>query len=133
MRREHAPPVDVMALKRRHHLDVLAFKRQHVTMSESKSEERDAQRRRQILEAARASFMQLGFAKTSIDDIARRAHISRPLVYRKFKSKEAILAAVFEDLFVGRYERRVCSKPRASARSSFASTTFSTWSRGRSS
>jgi AcrR family transcriptional regulator len=62
-------------------------------------------RRRQILDGARASFLQFGFAKTSIDDIGKRAGVSRPLVYRKFKNKEEILAAVFDDLFFGRYEQ----------------------------
>lgn len=74
-------------------------------MSEPTVDERDALRRAQILSAARASFLQFGFAKTSIDDIAKQAGISRPLVYRKFKNKEQILAAVFDDLFQGRYER----------------------------
>ena len=76
-----------------------------VTMTASDPDDRDALRRRQILAGARESFLQFGFAKTSIDDIAKRANISRPLVYRKFKNKEEILQAVFEDLFEGRYER----------------------------
>lgn len=72
---------------------------------DAKVEARDTQRRRDILAAARASFLQFGFAKTSMDDIARHAGISRPLLYRKFKNKEEILAAVFEELFDGRYDR----------------------------
>jgi TetR/AcrR family transcriptional regulator, transcriptional repressor of aconitase len=76
-----------------------------VTMPESQSDTRDAQRRKQIVDAARVTFLQFGFAKTSMDDIAKQANISRPLVYRKFKNKEEILSAVYEDLFEGRYER----------------------------
>ena len=76
-----------------------------VKMTTSDTDDRDALRRRQILAGARESFLQFGFAKTSIDDIAKRANISRPLVYRKFKNKEGILQAVFEDLFEGRYAR----------------------------
>ncbi|RKE73079.1 TetR/AcrR family transcriptional regulator [Pseudorhodoplanes sinuspersici] len=45
---------------------------------------------------AHACFLQYGFAKTSLDDIAQRAGISRPLIYRKFKNKEAILAALYD-------------------------------------
>jgi len=76
-----------------------------VNMTASEPDERDALRRRQILDGARAAFTQFGFAKTSMEDIAKRANISRPLVYRKFKNKEEVLQAVFEDLFEGRYER----------------------------
>ncbi len=46
--------------------------------------------------AARATLLRFGFAKTSIDDIAREAKLSRLLIYRKFKNKEEILAAAFE-------------------------------------
>ncbi|SRR5579883_1017323 len=70
---------------------------------ETKSNERDALRRRAILEAAYACFLQFGYARTSLDDIAKRAHISRPLIYTRFKSKEDILAAVFEHIFEQRY------------------------------
>ncbi|WP_394846715.1 TetR/AcrR family transcriptional regulator [Pendulispora brunnea] len=69
------------------------------------TDERDTLRRRQILASARAVFVQFGFDKSSMDDIAKRANLSRGLVYRKFKNREELLQAVFEDLFVGRYER----------------------------
>jgi TetR/AcrR family transcriptional regulator, transcriptional repressor of aconitase len=67
--------------------------------------DRDAARRRAILDAALRCFLQFGFSKTSIDDIAKRAHLSRPLIYRKFKNKEEIFGAVYEDLFEARYPR----------------------------
>jgi TetR/AcrR family transcriptional regulator, transcriptional repressor of aconitase len=63
----------------------------------------DATRRRVLLDAARACFLQFGYAKTSLDDIAKRANISRPLIYRKFKNKEALFAAVYDDTFDARY------------------------------
>lgn len=64
-----------------------------------KSAGRDAARRRLILVAARDCFLKFGYAKTSLEDIAKQAAISRPLIYRKFKSKEEIFAAVLEDIF----------------------------------
>ncbi len=67
------------------------------------SEERDEARRKAILTAARWCFLNFGYAKTSLDDIAKRAGISRPLIYRKFKNKEALFAGVFEDIFEERY------------------------------
>jgi AcrR family transcriptional regulator len=67
------------------------------------STERDAERRRTILDAALACFVQYGYAKTSLDDIARRANLSRPLLYRKYRNKEAIYGAVYDDVFDSRY------------------------------
>jgi AcrR family transcriptional regulator len=72
-------------------------------MADGTSEERDAQRRTEILGAARECFLQFGYAKTSLDDIAKRAGISRPLIYRKFKNKEDVFTAVYEDLMEGLY------------------------------
>lgn len=63
----------------------------------------DDQRRQDILRAALECFLQFGYGKTSLDDIAKRAGISRPLIYRKFKNKEEIFAGVFEELFNERY------------------------------
>jgi AcrR family transcriptional regulator len=71
------------------------------TMSSNAS--RDAERRRVILDAALACFVQFGYAKTSLDDIARRANLSRPLLYRKYKNKEAIYGAVYDDVYEARY------------------------------
>jgi AcrR family transcriptional regulator len=61
--------------------------------------QRDAARRRTILDAAQGCFLQFGYAKTSLDDIAKRANLSRPLLYRKFKNKEDIFGAVYDDVF----------------------------------
>ena len=58
---------------------------------------KDAERRRAIIDAALACFLKFGYGKTSLDDIARQAGLSRPLLYKKFPNKEAIFAAVYED------------------------------------
>jgi TetR/AcrR family transcriptional regulator, transcriptional repressor of aconitase len=65
---------------------------------QKKSVDRDAARRRVILDAARECFLKFGYAKSSLEDIAKQAAISRPLIYRKFKSKEEIFGAVVEDI-----------------------------------
>lgn len=62
-----------------------------------------AERKRAIVEAARACFLQFGYAKTSMDDIGKRAGISRPLLYRAFKNKEAIFGAAYEATFTERF------------------------------
>lgn len=65
-------------------------------MTDNCSQDREDERRHAIMEAARGCFVQYGFNKTCLDDIAQRAGISRPLIYRKFKNKEDILAAIYE-------------------------------------
>lgn len=62
--------------------------------------ERDAARRREILAAAKTCFLKYGYGKTSLDDIAREAKLSRPLLYRKFANKEAIFAALYDDVCI---------------------------------
>jgi AcrR family transcriptional regulator len=60
-------------------------------------------RRAKILTAARWCFLNFGFAKTALEDIAKRANLSRTLLYRTFKDKEAIYQAVFVDWLVSRH------------------------------
>jgi AcrR family transcriptional regulator len=65
--------------------------------------ERSEQRRRVILDSARECFLKFGYSKTSLEDIANQAGISRPLLYKKFKGKTEIFAAVLEDILTKRY------------------------------
>lgn len=52
-----------------------------------------------ILQAAWESFSAYGFRKTSMDDIARSAGMSRPALYLHFKNKEAIFRALVEGYY----------------------------------
>ena len=47
-----------------------------------------------ILSAARGCFEQYGIAKTTIEDIAKRAGLTRPSVYKYFAGKEAIVESI---------------------------------------
>ncbi len=47
-----------------------------------------------LLDAAREEFVAHGIARTAVGDIARRAGVSRPTLYRKCGDKEDIVAAV---------------------------------------
>lgn len=51
-----------------------------------------------ILKVARSLFAQYGFKKTSVDDIARRAHIGKGTIYLHFASKEEIFAGVVHEI-----------------------------------
>jgi AcrR family transcriptional regulator len=62
-----------------------------------------AARRARVLTAARRCFLNFGFSKTSFEDIARDAGLSRTLLYRMFKDKEDIYRAVFEDWLLSRH------------------------------
>jgi len=49
-----------------------------------------------ILEAAAAEFIEQGFLSTRMEDIATRLGVSKPIIYRHFKSKHALLQAVLD-------------------------------------
>ena len=67
------------------------------------TESQAAARRTQVLEAARWCFLHFGFSKTSFEDIAKRAGISRTLLYRIFEDKEDAFTAVFVRWLVARH------------------------------
>lgn len=54
-------------------------------------------RRAAILDAARHEFARRGFKGVSVADIAARAGCSEPMLYKHFKSKHALFAAVLDD------------------------------------
>ncbi len=51
-----------------------------------------AQRRQDILDAARQEFFERGFHRPTVDDVASRAELSKGTIYLYFASKEEILA-----------------------------------------
>jgi AcrR family transcriptional regulator len=51
-----------------------------------------AQRRQEILNAARQEFFERGFHRPTVDDVAARAEVSKGTIYLYFESKEGILA-----------------------------------------
>jgi AcrR family transcriptional regulator len=53
-------------------------------------------RRRQIVDAARARFAQYGFARTSMSDIVTASGLSTGAIYRYFTSKDDLVMAVCE-------------------------------------
>ena len=59
------------------------------------------ERKKDILDAALFCFLNFGYSKTSIDDVAKKAGISRPLIYLKFKNKEDLLIGLFDHIMEG--------------------------------
>ncbi|MBC8067019.1 MAG: TetR/AcrR family transcriptional regulator [Deltaproteobacteria bacterium] len=72
-------------------------------MPAASSDDEVAARRAKVLAAARWCFLNFGFAKTAFEDIAKRAGLSRTLLYRIFKSKNDIYSAVFVDWLISRH------------------------------
>ncbi|WP_129668463.1 TetR/AcrR family transcriptional regulator [Phytoactinopolyspora endophytica] len=54
------------------------------------------QRREQLLDIGRALFAERGFDGTSIEEIATRAKVSKPVVYEHFGGKEGLYAVVVD-------------------------------------
>ena len=57
-------------------------------------------KRQLILDTARALFAEKGYQGTSIDLVVKEAGVSKPTVYNNFKTKQALLLALMEELSV---------------------------------
>ncbi len=55
-----------------------------------------AERREQLIEIARGLFAERGFEGTSVEEIAARAEVSKPVVYEHFGGKEGLYAVVVD-------------------------------------
>lgn len=55
-----------------------------------------ALRRPQLMEAARAVFVELGYAGASMDQIAERAAVSKPVLYQHFSSKQELFLELLD-------------------------------------
>lgn len=60
-------------------------------------EQRKAERRQQLLDAAASLFAERGFTSVRLEDLGAAVGISGPAVYRHFPNKEAVLV----ELMVG--------------------------------
>jgi AcrR family transcriptional regulator len=54
------------------------------------------QRREQLLDIGRSLFAEKGFDATSVEEIASRAEVSKPVVYEHFGGKEGLYAVVVD-------------------------------------
>jgi len=57
-----------------------------------------AVRARQLVELGEELFAERGFAKASMDELARRAGVTKPVIYELFGSKEGLFEACLEGL-----------------------------------
>jgi AcrR family transcriptional regulator len=54
------------------------------------------ERRQQLIEVAKSLFAERGYEGTSIEEIAQRANVSKPVVYEHFGGKEGLYAVVVD-------------------------------------
>ncbi|MEC8192049.1 MAG: TetR/AcrR family transcriptional regulator [Myxococcota bacterium] len=77
----------------------------------------EAERRAQIMRAARSLFVERGFPSTRMEDVAKRAQLSKGAVYFYFGSKAELFNALVEDEHrkTIRYLEEAASDPRSAA------------------
>ena len=76
-------------------------------MPEPRYRRRKEDRPQEITEAAFAAFAENGYAATRVEDVARRAGISKGLLYLYFKTKEDLFKAVVQSVVVPRIDALV--------------------------
>ena len=54
------------------------------------------ERRAQLIEVGRAAFAKHGYEATSVEEIAKRAKVSKPIIYEHFGGKEGLYAVVVD-------------------------------------
>ncbi len=73
-----------------------------------------AERRDQLLSVAREVFAEHGYEATTIEEVAQRAGVSKPIVYEHFGAKEGLYAAIVDremDNLVGRVSVVIAEGP----------------------
>jgi AcrR family transcriptional regulator len=73
-------------------------------MAEPRYRRRKEERPAEITQAAMETFAEHGYAAARIDDVAKRAGISKGLLYLYFKTKEELFKAVIRSVVVPRID-----------------------------
>jgi AcrR family transcriptional regulator len=68
-----------------------------------------------LLDAARACVLAVGFRRTTLTEVARRARVSRMTVYRRFPDARSLVAALMTREFSGLLEQAAVEAERAAA------------------
>jgi AcrR family transcriptional regulator len=81
-------------------------------MPEPRYRRRKEERPQEITEAAFAAFAENGYAATRVEDVAKRAGVSKGLLYLYFKTKEELFKAVVQGVVVPRIDALVAEAQR---------------------
>ena len=67
-----------------------------VPMASKRTRMSAGERREQLIAVARGLFAEKGFDATSIEEVASRAKVSKPVVYEHFGGKEGLYAVIVD-------------------------------------
>ena len=73
-------------------------------MTQPRYQRRKEDRPQEITEAAFEAFAQHGYTATKVEDVARRAGVSKGLLYLYFKTKEELFKAVIRSIVIPRVD-----------------------------
>ena len=76
-------------------------------MTKPRYRRRKEDRPQEITAAAFEAFAEKGFAGTRVDDVAKRAGVSKGLLYLYFKTKEELFKAVVKSVVIRRVDRLI--------------------------
>lgn len=76
-------------------------------MTEPRYRRRKEDRPQEITAAAFEAFAEKGFAGTRVDDVAKRAGVSKGLLYLYFKTKEELFKAVVKSVVIRRVDQLI--------------------------
>ena len=76
-------------------------------MTKPRYRRRKEDRPKEITAAALDAFAENGFAATRVDDVAKRAGVSKGLLYLYFKTKEELFKAVVKSVVIRRVDRLI--------------------------
>ena len=82
-------------------------------MSEPKFQRRKEDRPQEITAAAFEAFADKGYAATRVDDVAKRAGVSKGLLYLYFKTKEELFKAVVRSVVIPRVDALIAAVERS--------------------
>ncbi len=78
-------------------------------MSEPRYRRRKEERPQEITAAAFAAFAENGYAATRVEEVAKRAGVSKGLLYLYFKTKEELFKAVIKSVVIRRVDALIAS------------------------
>lgn len=73
-------------------------------MTQPRNQRRKEERPQEITEAAFATFAEKGYAGTRVEEVAKRAGVSKGLLYLYFKTKEELFKAVVKSFVIPRLD-----------------------------
>ncbi len=78
-------------------------------MSKPRYQRRKEERPQEITAAAFAAFAENGYAATRVEEVAKRAGVSKGLLYLYFKTKEELFKAVIRSIVIRRVDALIAS------------------------